>query len=404
MKKFFIILCGILVMGDAFGDIKPDRYKEPHILDESMQSAWNLQSNSKFNYLLDKDLYKELYDANYKIKKVTGTYDDEEAIVLIIARNIFENGGRFCMTQIQSANQNARRYTWIDYYHDEKIYNCEILCKSGYYGKTCSDTNAPAMTGTDSNTLDFGTPEILSSGKDENKTTPMVDVFVADNSKASPTTTATHTVLAVTKKMDHGVMVAPVRIEAERYHSGNLYSKINSVYTVSPALSTLLCAQGYKPNSNGTDCEQINSVFSSSVSSLYSNISNKWCEGYPEDGYLSSQHYKFMDVDCTKYTCTNYLYGFTSSNDKTCKQCEGGALAYIKRDGTCGKCTKGKIANETRDDCLDEDNVTQYSKDQMKSNGNRQCWLETDGRKFAGCVNGCPDSTPCYDGSCKSCN
>ena len=382
MKKFFIILCGILIMGDAVARIM----FTPQSVNHNIASAW------KSGGIYENELTDEYPKLAEQLNNETGTFGtDEGAIVLVMARKIYDNGGEFCATQIQAANINGRRYIWIDYIKDDKFF-CNTVCKPGFFGANCSKSSG--VVAVNNNKLNFGTFDVITSGKETNIITEETQVLSSINRKKSDIRTAAHVVLGMVKLLDHGMIVAPIEIVAERdlTGSGGIHSRIISAK--SNGGNTLLCRAGYYANADETDCV-----------SRAQHVTETLCDGF--DGYNETVHTKYTPSgsSCSKFFCSQSGYGFKSQNDKTCVECAGGALAYIKDDGTCGICTKGKIANETRDDCLDESDVKQYSKDKMKSNGNRQCWLETDGRKFAGCVNVCPGTTPCYiDGKCKACD
>lgn len=397
MKKFFIVLCEILIVSNAFG--APSHYQEPKHVGDNLFRSWGAQGGGFTIPLAPSTLYPNLATQMSKVSSSNhGTHDDEGAVVLIMARTIYDNGGLFCTTQIQAANHNGRLYTWIDYYKYDGKYKCETLCRRGYWGPGCKKTGTPNSCHTDN--LDFGQLTKQTTGKWDNQITNEVDVFIDDNAEASARTTADHWILAVTKKMDHGVIVSPVSVIAERYQDSGKKSYIKSVN--SKGLEILLCAQGYEPNASGTDCQEPSWC-------RQQQDFDKLCLEYSTSEYESDMHKIEYNESkgCNIIKCDHDNYGFRSVNDRTCIECPGGKLAYIKDDGTCGICNKGEIANSDRTSCTDED-VKQYSKDQMKSNGNRQCWLETDGQKFLGCVKGgCSGTTPCWDenrSTCKACD
>ena len=257
--------------------------------------------------------------------------------------------------------------------------------------------------------------KLKTTGKSDGRFTEQMQVFYHKGGAGSGSERSSFdVVLGVLEVKEHGLVVAPVQIEGRRTGTQFLGNRSYIRTVMSNNRKTLLCADGFEPNSNGTDC--VKTSWCDTKKQL-----DNLCEGYTS-GYNSEQHKlvkssKYTQVGtngnisinrvatCYYFTCAANGYGFKSVNDKTCVECEGGALAYIKNDGTCGKCTKGEIAKNTHDGCWKENEVTQYSKDQMKSNENRQCWLETDGRKFSGCVHECPGTTPCYiSGNCKACD
>ena len=405
MKKFFIILCGILIMGDAAADW-PTNYQQPRYYAYSASSdPWkSLTTNGNYSKTLSgSSLYPNLSNQMSKVSSSNhGTHDDEGAVVLIMARDIFKNGngGMFCTTQVQAANQNGRRYTWIDYYDYPGKYKCEPLCRPGYYGTECSQTGTPDSCYTDK--LDFGSLTQNTSGKWEQQKTTSTSVLWYQNSKASSTTTAEHRILAVVKKMDHGVIVSPVSVIAERYQSGNGNGKYSWIKSVnSNGNEFLLCAQGYEPNASGTDCQEPS--WCGQKKAL-----DNLCPGYTANGYDSDIHkLEYNETNkCYVIKCDYSNYGFKSKNDTTCVECDGGVLAYVNADGLCDKCEKGQYPNSNGNGCIDKSDLNTYSQMQMKSgpSSNRECWLETDPNKFGGCVI-CSTNNQCWDGkNCGQCD
>lgn len=407
MKKFFIILCGILVTATAMGASRSPDVKTDYADDWKVGTPYSTDVSAIFT-----PQSMETYD---------GTYGHGEgAIVAFVANAIYKNGGYFCATQIQAANENLNIHSWIDYYSTSD-FKCKTVCKPGYTGDMCSEIATTDNTDCDTTNFKetFFKRDILdklkTTGKSDGRFTEQMQVFYHKGGAGSGSERSSFdVVLGVLEVKEHGLVVAPVQIEGRRTGTQFLGNRSYIRTVMSNNRKTLLCADGFEPNSNGTDC--VKTSWCDTKKQL-----DNLCEGYTS-GYNSEQHKlvkssKYTQVGtngnisinrvatCYYFTCAANGYGFKSVNDKTCVECEGGALAYIKNDGTCGKCTKGEIAKNTHDGCWKENEVTQYSKDQMKSNENRQCWLETDGRKFSGCVHECPGTTPCYiSGNCKACD
>ena len=404
MKKFFIVLCGILIMGNAFGAVQDEAKLS------SFSADWNV--GPTYDVLPNPGSEKNMYDRDYSQfgkDEIKGTYgNDEGAIVALIAQKIYKNGAKICTTQIQAANANWTASIWIDYHFNENEHKCITLCKSGWSGDECQihevssePCNLAPTFGTGSGSFFVGQlSKLLTSGGEKYKITTEVDVFNQNNQfNTSNSREADVVLLGVVGHLEHGLKVAPVQIVAERSRTwdARVTSWIKSAR--SNGKTTILCAPGYI-ESNG-DCVE-------STQCKTAEQTSQMCPGYSVDDYDATNHIiKTENNGCTYFRCLNYK-GFKSENDKkTCVECEGGALAYIKDDGTCGKCTKGEIAKNTHDGCWKENEVTQYSREQMKSNDELQCWLETDARKFLGCVKGeCSGTQPCWDKShgCKACD
>ena len=406
MKKFFMILCGILIMGNAFGAKTYQKLNE--ITDNSLRDKWGVRAPwdyTKEN--LSGKFMPSKYIGSNNLKGACGT--DEGSGLAIIATDIFSNGNgaKFCMRQIQSAN--GKRHSWIDIYSikDKTDRECPVFCKSGHYGRSCADTtfecdytDYTAVFGdiTLSDNLEVGDTYCDDTSSIKTWETPAFQSLI-DEDYGGTDTASQAIVLGVLEVKPHGIIVGPVEIHARREKGSHTKSWIESVK--GNGYTTVLCAAGYVANIDENDCVPASPCVTEAE------MLNRLCSGYNKDSYNADYHVLLprTEQNCYYFHCQNNK-GFSSANDTTCIECPGGKLAYVDPyTGRCEKCEKGKIAKNTHDGCWTENEVTQYSKDQMKSNGNRQCWLETDGRKFSGCVHECPGTTPCYiNGNCKACD
>ena len=370
MRKFFVVICGMLMVGGALAH--PDRYKHP-VEDSTYASEW------KVNGTYDKNLpqqdnshpenvYRGFFLNKYicpkdeGTKKTTstdkcivthddvgigGTYDDEGAIVLALAREVYQNGATFCITQIQVANINGRQYVWLDYYSDEKMNaSCKTYCKPGYD----PDNKCEAYTGTKCQDIteypfDVSGNTIIKSGGATGNFTEEMNVFGYKNETGGGTNNqpagnqlTKHTVLGIIAKdtkNGKGIKVAPLEITGKRDKtgSGGIQSWIYSIKHNGNI--TTLCPQGYAPDSNnvcklGTACADLAAP------------AKAMCADYI-NGYSSTDHEYKKNGDCWEYRCKLSGYGFKSSTDKTCEQC-GTDLRYgaLEETGVCTTCDVGQ--------------------------------------------------------------
>lgn len=393
MKKFLIAICGILVVGNAFGLID-DYFAEP-ATKSSYASNWGADEGG---YSISAPNFKIAGD--YKSKKGTFGDNDEGAIVATIARNIYENGAYLCTTQIQAAHRNGRRYIWLDYYEPLNGSHCAPMCKKGFYGATCNLTTSQDCDQTNYKSK-FKATLKTNGGYDVTNYTKDMVVFDYQNQRANNSKQATHVVLGVVEYKEHGVVVAPIKVIGERDGVATWGQKSWIESANSNGNTTLLCAEGYVPNNNNTDCNEAS--WCENKKQL-----NKLCPGYSSSEYDEDVHELQKGTDSNGKSCYNIRcfagYGFKSENDKaTCIPCEGGPLAYVNNDGFCDVCIKGEYPNGTT---CKKGNMDTYSQTQMKSgpNGGRDCWLETDPEKFGGCVI-CNTNNQCWNGkSCTTCD
>ena len=395
MRKFIIAICGVMLACGAMG-ADPSRYVKPKKYSStSGGDVWNAGSYiSSYTIPLDSALYTDLANQMSKISSdIHGTWDDEGAIVLIMARDIYDNGGNFCMTQIQAANENGRRYTWLDYYQYPGKYECEVLCRSNFWGPGCQKTGKPGCSSVGE--INFGTYEKKTSGEDEHKITDKIQTFLAYNAEAEADTTATHRVLVVTKKMNHGVIVSPVEIIGERYQSGTGNGKFSYIKSVhSNGQTFLLCAENYEPNGNGDDCELSSWCggdirICSDETRTFDESKHDWDTKNDKDGRI-----------CKFIVCKSGYGLDPNKTDKSCIHCETTRKQGIHPDtGVCKKC-------DANNEMFNNGNCDPYEPlskshllDGLYNVG--KCWMESSPSQYKSCVLCQSDKT--YNENSKQC-
>lgn len=391
MRKFLIAICGILVATGALG---AKSQKSPNPVTDAIKQSWGWGGN------YNQSVAGEFMDADYLNQRHGACGRDEGAGVAIIAHKIWEHGGYFCTTQIQSANAGGK--SWIDFYkRTDNIYKCETICMPGYYGTKCEKTGVGDCNDGANKDYTSDLDNVIDNSKldktdgcETGVITSDIDVFRYVSNSNNNRHSNVH-VLGVIERKEHGVIVGIIQVNANR--RSNHYSYIADVY--SDGQTKLLCAEGYVANSNKTDC------IPGPLCATDEDKLNNMCPGF--SGYDSSQHSLKHDAakSCYYFRCKNNK-GFQSELSRTCIECEGGLLAYVNNDGLCDVCIKGEYPRSSGNGCIPKEQMDTYSQTQMKSgpNGGRDCWLETDPEKFGGCVI-CSSNNQCWDGgSCTSCD
>lgn len=296
-----------------------------------------------------------------KLSSQLGTYkgtfgdDDEGAVVLVIARKIYEHGAQFCATQIQAGNDNGIRDIWLRYLkmEDER---CHTLCEVGYSGDNCTKDGSNIVSTGATYSLSFGNMDVMDSGGKDNEITDKVDVFAYENQNGNNNHIATHVVLGATKILPHGVIAAPIEIKGERTDRAVMWistvkSKIISAKTNNN--TTILCRYGYQPNATRTDC-----------------VKQSWCNGFSDDTFNPNEHVEKTRTvgsgNCRYFVCKQDRYGFANSDTKLCTPCN---TAVNPNNGVCSVNYGGNIP------------PTQISMSKM-----RECWDQIDASDFKDCV------------------
>lgn len=373
MKKFFILICGILCATNALGT--EPRY--PQKVDDTLRDKWGL-----YPWEFNKDL-SDYFMASWMLGEnhqagTCGPYD-EGAGIAIIATDIFSNGygAEFCTRQIQANNDS---YSWIDFYNT-KDYNqkCFTFCKSEHYGVKCNQTTFsqcddkdytgefPNIMGAADDWLDTTDKYCHDTSKIKTETTPVFHYVIDKNNDSQAY------VLGVISVKPHAIIVGPVQIAAKRQN--NRDSWISSVKGNGKQFA--LCAAGYIPNSNNSDC-----VPGPSCASEAEKLNNL-CSGFSKDNYKSDEHSLEYNNNgkCYNVRCQNHK-GFSSEYNTTCVECPGAPLAYVNNDGVCALCDRGQIPDNNT--C--KENMKSYDKSEMQAKGNKQCWMETKASEYSDCV------------------
>lgn len=375
MKKvlFFVLLCSVFGHGAYAISIQ-----EPTV--SSAASSWELKSGNVLS--ISTDLYGDGLTGftNEKEKAFfAGTYSDERAMVALIAREIYANGAKFCITQIQSANKEAHKWQWLDYYAPTNS-NCFVMCKSGFGGDKCEKGSIDSCDTANYKTkLNGYKDNKITTGKDNGKITSSVQVLSYKNQRNQTNKNmpgAEHIVLGVIEVFEHGVMVAPIKIQGKRTEttsSGGMGSWIDGIGVVGAKVN--LCALGYKYIDGKCTAEDI--------CATQSNLNNL-CTGNNRDDYVAGTHTLKQKGSCYVIRCSTG-YGFESASSKSCKEC-GGARQGPDTNGVCQVCDRGTVYNSSSESCV---TARALSKEQMLhgTGGTKaNCWQKLDLQEYKECL------------------
>lgn len=389
MKKVVLSLIGCaFVTNSAFCD--PYYLNGWNRVSGAAYTAWGSPSLSK-SYIQD----KTSGPGKFRIKEgwaccgssaqdAENNNQDDQAIMAFIAKDIYEHGGWFCLTQLSVGSG----YGGFPIYNQQPNWpgmQCGPLCEPGWDGPGCSQ-----KTSADSpcNTTDFAAAikEVQKSKYTGN------DAFALHRQRMGTATTQDyfsmywvnnfyqHAVyLGATDFMQHGIVAQPVLVAAVGNHP-----KITSI-TTGPAASgktKVLCAQGFTKNEK---CE---------ISSKNCG-SNVWCNGYSDSDFNSSKHVKQMSGFCNIIVCRDGSKALDS--DFNCIDCDAAPngrcdVAGHEMFGKCVKCSVGKIFDAATCNCADARSVSkdimQYGKGGANSTVLEQCWTKEGTDDFQNCVLG----------------
>lgn len=326
-----------------------------------------------------------------------GTEDDEGAIVVQMAYKINDNGALFCPTQIQFANQNFKKWIVVQFKYpnfnkildissEEAFYNarCKWVCKSGYMGDECQTPVAGydgKIVPTDFSELKSGASLSTYFAGPMGFTIPVFDIL--EHPSASSDRSASVTVLAILKYMNHGVVVGRLKVNGLRDTAGfGTKSWVSGVEY--PTEKFMLCDAGYQPNSARTDCEVMPTP----------EPPKTMCNGWTEAEYTANAAnlYYIKRGNCWQYRCSGENRAFTSETNRACTNCGTGVRGGANPDtGVCRVCNLGQYFDKTNGNCVDATGLSkmdlQYGFDKSKSpNTGNECWTKTTPQTYKNCV------------------
>lgn len=380
-KIVFVALLGLFVCSaDLFAAI-------------SIKQGWS-EKSSNLTWDISDYLLAGCSDPSSFTSSCHGTYGDEGAIVVNIARKFNDRGGYFCPTQLQVGNTNGKQQVWFNFYEPIDPAPCIWICKDGYKGDECAETDDGSDIGTKSLTL-LKKGTMRTSGGSSNKVSATVDIFdiVERLSNTSERSTWMH-VLAILKYLDHGVLVGHLWVYGTRDWGGwccgkDIHSWITKVHgETNNGREYLLCDKGYKQNADKTNCVPINPDA----------IPKPWCSGWTEQEYKANET-DFVkkvvgsgDSACNQYRCSDRNKAFPNANSRKCEDCSTGVRGGADKDtGVCKRCSLGEYFDENDSQCKSALGLSktdlQYGKG--KSNEGKledQCWTKTNPDEYRCCV------------------
>ncbi|HNY25301.1 MAG TPA: hypothetical protein PKJ33_02010 [Alphaproteobacteria bacterium] len=321
---------------------------------------------------------------------IHGTFDDEWAIAGMVAQKIVEHGGYFCPYQIQCENTNRKRHSWTNYYYPNGsgTVGCSWICEPGYGGMNClSQSTSPSVCDTKiygiSAGQKFGGLSLKTSGGSSNGKESEVSGF--DQFGDDP---ESDVLLGILKFGQHGVVVGPVKVTCGRSGWDSAHSYVSAVGTVA-GTQKLLCANGYKANSDSTDCIAISE-------DICATQNTKFCDGFAKTGYSSAIHSLEQSSGCAKFFCTDATKAFAKLNDYSCVDCSVSIKGGVSKiNGLCVQCQTGQYFDKVTSSCKTASAYTkvdlQYGKSKTKntvSDLTKQCWILVNPSDYKKCTLG----------------
>lgn len=341
--------------------------------------------------------YKDTCKGNYSIDANSPgqcVLVDDMGILMLVAREVNENGARFCPTTIY-AEKKKKGNAWTLYAESAQgAQTCYWLCKPGFGGEGCQDS---APTGCDSTLIrrdDFNNLTMAREPQFEDA----IPMFHWNEYQGCGANKGQEhdMILAVSDWLasGHGVWATPYVIRARRE---GWKSKRGGIEAWPAGEATLLCKNGYTANAAGNDCVAIDEAACALTQT---------CSNWPSNGFdEATMMLEFNDnMGCYTYKCREKGYAFPSSADRTCQPCTENLRGGASPDGgVCIQCDIGYIFDAdspSTNYCVAaagyDKTTMQYGTGQSKETPlNNQCWMIAEAEAYSDCVkNGVSTTSP----------
>jgi len=320
------------------------------------------------------------------------------ATTVLIAREIYENGARFCPTRIKGSNTDYMLDGNIVLlsYQDNPSFTCYTICKSGYHGSNCDETGVSGICGNTNYESVLEGKLKIDTKSDVSLSSYSISAFHAGSETSgyglSQVEAYQSTTLGIIGYVPHGVIVAPIKILATAGVTSSISVNTNG-------RTTTLCASGYTLNNEKcekTNCSNPDLKLKKPGKQLDDN-GKKFCDNY--ENYDATKHDLVEESSCYSYVCKEGGFD-TKYNHKDCiEDCGKTKQSGVLDTGYCKVCNDNQMFNGT--ECA---SYTELSMLQLKKGFQEifDCWQEFGGNNYKTCV--LCKSPKSYNKTTKICN
>lgn len=389
MKKIvFIVFMFLLVL--------PENMFAGGINDNAMKVNWK---NPAMSYCLGSNMGNAVIGNKKSVCKggkiANCQLGDDYGTLMMVARDVNANGAKFCVTTVYG-DRNKRGPGWTLYAEPAQGTKCIWLCKNGYTGEGCQSTTVSGCDSTLLKSTDFDGYSMSRSVGVESS----IYMFHWDEQQGCGMNSYLEhdMVLGISDWLPsgHGAVAQAFVVRAGR---GAWKEPVAWVEIWPVGEKTVVCKNGYKPNTANTDCEAIDENECAK---------SQMCSGWNSGAFNQETMIMEYTESCANdtgstggyiYKCKEAGKAFVSATDKTCADCATNLRGGISpQDGTCVKCDLGKIFNSdaaSSNYCVEARALTktdlQYGSGKTKNSlldlGD-QCWTISDPEEYKNCVKG----------------
>lgn len=385
IKLFFTFLSFVLVLNGA--DAASGINKADNMLRywSNPEMSWCNDTSNPVNGTIGR--MKDICTGNRNSQCVL---DDDYGILMLVAREINENGANFCTTTVL-ADHAKKGNAWTLYSNPAGgAEKCFWLCKPGYYGDKCSET---VSNGCDSTPLTRNLFDSYNLSREYDVSGSIARFHWQEGKACGVHKKQEHDmILAISDWLPsgHGAWASPFIVRATRE---GWKDRIGWPTIWTAGTPTLLCKNGYRANATGNDCEPVDTN-ACAITQL--------CSGWTSNGFSESTMVTNYDDarGCFTYRCSESGQAFANATDRNCIDCATNNRSGINpADGTCVRCNVGQIfdaESSSSNYCVQ---TTAYVKTDMVYGRGltrnsaptdilQQCWTKADPTEYRECVTG----------------
>ena len=339
--------------------------------------ATNVFAETISNY---SDAWKVGIPYNKTVSEETVIKNYGSFATVLIAREIYENGARFCPTRVMGSDTSYGNITLR--YQDNPLFTCYTICKPGFHGNTCEKTGTPSIC---------GNTNYESVLKDKLKIDTKSDVSLSSyNISAFNTGSETSgyglsqveayqsTTLGIIGYVPYGVVVAPIKISTTA-------GVISSISVSTNGQTTHLCASGYKfENGECVKPDNCRTIVIHHGSNNEPAGGKDFCQGYQY--YDKTKHSLVDGSSCYSYVCKEGGFDQRYGHQDCIEDCGKTKQSGVLDNGDCKICGDNQMFNGER--CVDYQSLA--ARDLVKGiQGLFDCWREVGSAAYKECVT-CP--------------
>ena len=327
-----------------------------------------------------------------------GLGGDEYGAVILIANAVVEHGAQICPYQLQCTNKNKKHNSGNAYYRPvgfDAAKHCVWLCADGYSGTNCASKGHVQCDDTEYTKKWTGLSMRRGSSSEAINHTGEVQDEVAGwrqlwhvHGKGEEA----NDVVGVVEILQHGVLASNIRLACHSENGKGNRSWIAEIR--SHVNSRLLCAPGYIPNAQNSDCVPMDAAYCDLATMTM-------CNGNFQLSAFNSEIHKIDTArDCARFFCVDDTKAFPRAGDTSCEPCGPDSVRAGPHPdtGVCTICsTPGQYFDRDEGTCKTAasyaKNDLQYGKGKTLNSGlplTKQCWSLSNVDDYSKCVRGEP--------------